>query len=148
MKLAAVAVAGLALFVQNPPTFTVVKAKEIKWADAQGMPPGVKSAVEFGNPAKEPFLLQMKIPAGTVIPPHTHSTDEVGTVLSGTVLIGRGKQVDEGAATEVDAGGYFVIPAGDLHWGKAKTDAVIVRYSSGPADIQYYDPKKDPVEKK
>ena len=46
--------------------------------------PGAKAAVLEGDPSKEGmFTVRIKMPAGYVIPPHTHPKIERVTVLSG-----------------------------------------------------------------
>ena len=59
----------------------------IKWGDAlPNLPKGSKIAVLYGDPSKEGlFVIQAKLPANYRIPAHSHPTDEVVTVLSGTL---------------------------------------------------------------
>ncbi|MFO0985263.1 MAG: cupin domain-containing protein [Planctomycetota bacterium] len=114
-----------------------VAAKDIKWTPAKNLPGGVMSCQLHGDPTKGPVLTIVKVPAGTLIPPHFHGSDEVPTVISGAIWVGQGETVDESKGTLVEAGGYVNIPAKAPHWAKAKTDAVFVRYSNGPADITY-----------
>jgi quercetin dioxygenase-like cupin family protein len=124
-----------------------VASSSVTWSDAGGMPKGVQSSLVWGNPAKGPYLVMLKIPAGTVIMPHTHTAEEVTTVLSGTLLFGSGEKVDEAKATELTAGGYLDVPPKAPHWARAKTEVVTVRFANGAGDVMYVDPKDDPRKK-
>lgn len=49
------------------------------------LPPGAKIAVLAGDPNKKgPFTNRLQTPAGYKVSPHTHSTTENITVISGT----------------------------------------------------------------
>ncbi|MGH9340843.1 MAG: cupin domain-containing protein [Acidobacteriota bacterium] len=133
---------GAAPESEKEETLAAFKSGEIQWAEESD---GRMSRLQHGDPAKEPSLALLKIPAGTLTPPHFHTADEVATVVSGKILIGSGEKVVEAKGKEIDASGYFVIPGGTPHWGKAQTDVVLVRYSSGPRDITYVNPGDDPV---
>ena len=114
-----------------------VRAADVKWSDAKDAPQGVKAALIWGDPAKGPFAMLAKVPAGASWAPHWHSTDEVIAVLSGEFVIGLGEKVDETKGQAIDAGGYFTLKAKVAHWGRAKEDTLLVRYGNGPADITY-----------
>jgi quercetin dioxygenase-like cupin family protein len=139
---------ALLLEKESPETFKAVKASEVQWVDAvKQAPRGVKNCVLHGDPSKGAFVMLAKFPAGTVVAPHTHSTDEVVSIVSGTFVIGSGEKVDEPRGKVVDAGGYFTIKAKTPHWAVAKTETVLVRYGNGPADIQFVNPADDPAKK-
>lgn len=142
-----VAVAALALKDKSSDEVMVVKAPDIKWVDAKGHPKDVKSCLVHGDPAKEAFVLLLKIPAGTRYPPHRHSADEVVSVISGSFMVGSGEKLDEAKGTAVDAGGYFSFKAQSPHWGIAKADTVLLRYGNGAADIKFVNPADDPSKK-
>jgi quercetin dioxygenase-like cupin family protein len=91
--------------------------------------------VQYGDPKTGPNLQLIQFKAGAELKPHWHSADEVATVVSGTVIVGRGEAMEGG--TEVGPGGWWTIPARTVHWGRAKTDAVIVRYGSAAHDVNY-----------
>ena len=59
----------------------------IKWGDASPMlPKGSKVAVLYGDPGKDGlFIIRAKLPANYRIPAHSHPTDEIVTVLSGSL---------------------------------------------------------------
>ena len=64
---------------------TVVAGDAVTWGPAPpSLPPGAQAAVLLGNPGKEgPFVIRLKFPAGYVVPPHSHSKDELLTVIAG-----------------------------------------------------------------
>jgi len=136
-------------FADQPaaPTVRSVIAKDIKWADQAGMPKGVQSSLVFGDPKVGPFIVLLKIPAGTTIMPHRHSAEEVATVISGTLEFGTGDKIDMAKATKIAAGGYVDVPAKTAHWARAQTEVITVRFANGPGDISYVDPKDDPRNK-
>jgi quercetin dioxygenase-like cupin family protein len=140
----AAAAGGLLFQAKSTDEVAIVKASEIKWVDAKGHPKGVKSCLLHGDPAKGAFVLQLKIPSGTVYPPHRHSADEVVSVISGSFMVGSGEKFLEAKGTTVDAGGYFSFKAQSPHWAAAKTDTVLLRYGNGPADIKFVNPADDP----
>lgn len=125
----------------------VTPEKDVQWKPVPGMPEGIVGALMSGDPKTGPTISLVKIPAGTVVAPHSHPGDETGTLVSGTAWLGQGEMIGK-AASLVEPGAYFVIPAGAPHWFRAETDCVLVRYSNGPSEMNYCDPKDDPRGKK
>jgi quercetin dioxygenase-like cupin family protein len=125
----------------------IVPSADSKWAENPALPKAVLSSLVFGDPKVGPYIVLLKIPAGTTLMPHTHSAEEVTTVVSGTLLFGTGDKVDAAKATELAAGGYVQVPAKAPHWARAKTDVITVRFANGPGDVIYVDPKDDPRKK-
>lgn len=144
--------ATIALCLLLTPAFAgdiaVTPPADVKWADVPSLPKGVQGCLLHGDPKTGPTIMLVKIPAGTVIAPHTHPGDECGTVASGKAWIGQGDKVDEATGKAVETGGYFTIPAGTPHWFKAETDVVLVRYSSGASDTTYCNAEDDPRNQK
>jgi quercetin dioxygenase-like cupin family protein len=100
------------------------------------------TATQYGDPAKGPYQVLIKFPAGATASPHYHKVDEFATVASGTLLLGTGETVDASKAVEVSAGGYIHIPAGVAHWARCASDAVIVRFAPGPRELTPCSPEK------
>ena len=67
----------------------------IKWGDAPpNLSKGSKLAVLYGDPSKDGlFVVRVKLPANYKLPAHSHPTDEIVTVLSGTFLVGMGDKL-------------------------------------------------------
>src|SRR5690242_4281325 len=74
---------------------TIVTPNDIKWGAAPpSVPKGSEAAVLYGDPTKDgPFAMRLKMPAGYIIPPHTHPKPEILTVISGTLQLGDGATV-------------------------------------------------------
>jgi quercetin dioxygenase-like cupin family protein len=119
----------------------VTPAKDVPWEDAPGMPAGVKTALQYGDPAKGPYIILLKFPAGFTNAPHFHSADEIVTILSGVAVTGEGRAIDASRGLEVGPGGYYVIPAKTPHWATFKSELVLTRLGNGPRDITYVDRK-------
>jgi quercetin dioxygenase-like cupin family protein len=143
----ACAIGSAALAADMP---AVTKASEVKWGPAPpSLPPGAQLAVMSGDPGSKGFVsLRAKMPAGYIIRPHFHPTDEHVTVLSGTLSVGMGDKLDSATAKHVGPGGYFIAAAQMHHYAVAKTAVVIQVDLEGPFDITYVDPADDPRNKK
>ena len=126
----------------------VTPAAKVTWGPAPPvLQPGAKMAVISGDPSKDgPFVIRAQLPAGYVIAPHWHPTDEHVTVLSGTIAIGMGDTVDKG--DELSPGGYAALPAQMHHYLTTKGAATIQVHGMGPFAITYVNPADDPSKKK
>ncbi len=100
-----VAIASLVTAAEEKAGATSIAASEPKmfdpanlvWGDAPpGLPPGGQLTVLSGDPTKKGlFTVRLRMPAGYKIPPHTHPTAELVTVISGSCHLGRGEKFDE-----------------------------------------------------
>src|ERR1700733_13823316 len=101
----------------------VRSAKDVKWgAPPPVLPPGAKFAVIAGNPAATGLVtVRLEMPAGYVIPPHFHPTDEHITVLKGSFSFGTGDVVDKTHALTLSPGGYGVAMANMHHYAYTTT---------------------------
>jgi quercetin dioxygenase-like cupin family protein len=129
---------------------TVLSAKDVKWgAPPPVLPPGAKFAVMAGDPASATLVtVRLEMPAGYVIPPHFHPTDEHVTVLKGTFSIGTGDVVDKPHAVVLSPGGYVVAMANMHHYAFTSTGATIQVHMQGPFAITYVNPADDPSKKR
>jgi quercetin dioxygenase-like cupin family protein len=87
-------------------------------------------------------MLEVEIPAGTLVKPHNHSReDEFSLVLAGTVGVRLGDRVQEAGA-----GSYLVKPRGIPHamWNAGSAPAKVVEILS-PAGLEDYFEKLGPV---
>jgi len=121
-------------------------ATEVTWGDP---PPvferGASFAVVSGDPGKPGlYVVRLKMPAGYKIAPHWHPTDEHVTVLSGTLALGMGDQLDEKAMKVLPGGSYALLPAEMHHYALAKTDAIVQVHGMGPFMLTYVNPADDP----
>ncbi len=140
-----VALAAFAV-AQEPKTHIALTGAEMKWGPA---PPSLKKGAELavvsGNPAAAgPFVIRLKVPAGYIIAPHWHPTDEHVTVISGTFAVGMGEKFDAKAMKEMPAGSYGMLPAEMRHYAMAKTAAIVQVHGTGPFVLNYVNPADDP----
>jgi quercetin dioxygenase-like cupin family protein len=112
-------------------------------------PPGLPSGAEFvvlaGDPAKAGvFTIRARMPAGFVVPPHWHPSDEHVTVLSGDMSIGMGAALDRAKAKKLTSGGFAVAGARMNHYVFSDGGATIQVTAQGPFGINYVNPADDP----
>ena len=124
----------------------IMQPDQIKWAAGPpGLPAGAMISVLVGDPAQPGlFTFRAKMPAGFVIPPHWHSSDENVTVLSGKLNIGDGDKVDKSSATALGPGGFMNMPAKMHHFAFFEEETIIQLHGMGPFDITYINAADDP----
>lgn len=108
------------------------------------LPKGIDLAVLSGNPEDGPFVLRVRVPADTVIAPHSHPTPETLTVVEGDVFHAMGKTVDKTKGDEMKQGGFVYLPAGTNHYLWTKTATVLQVNGTGPFKVLWVDPADDP----
>jgi len=147
-RLAAIAavalVAGAAAFA--PTEGGMGPAPAVKWGPA---PPflaaGARFAVMQGDPSSSGvYTIRLELPAGYVIKPHWHPTDENVTVLSGRFEVGMGDSVDLRQAMTLAAEGFIVAPANAHHFAVAARRTIVQVHGMGPFAITYVNPADDP----
>jgi quercetin dioxygenase-like cupin family protein len=143
-SLAAIAIAVLVPFtlVSAPMAAgepTALQADALTWGPAPGLPPGAQIAVLYGDPSKEgPFVIRLKFPAGYQIPTHSHPTDEIITIVSGTARMAFGENAVEADAKAAGPGAFMVLPAGAWHSLWIDTETVVELHSTGPFDTHLH----------
>ena len=77
------------------PQHVMLAPDKLDWQPFPAGAPGSKMAVLAGDPTKPgPFVVRLKQPKGSRIPPHWHPTDEHVTVIEGTLALGMGDTYD------------------------------------------------------
>jgi hypothetical protein len=72
---------------------------------------GIKTVLLYGNPAKPgPYVLEIRVPANTVIAAHTHRDNRFATVISGTWYFGFGTNPATVRVKALTAGGLYTEP--------------------------------------
>lgn len=138
---------GCATAAENDPVATpgatrpkISSAAELSWRPAPGLPTGAHVALLDGDPAKQgAFTLRLKMPAGYAIPPHTHTTAERITVISGSVRLGIGEKFEAGGGRELRTGDFALVPAGVAHFASCVGEAVLQIHSEGPFERKFVD---------
>jgi quercetin dioxygenase-like cupin family protein len=125
-------------------------AMEAKWSTPPpALPPGVKFAVISGDPAASGLVtVRFDMPAGYVIPPHFHPTDDHVTVLKGTFSLGMGDLVDNAHAVTLSPGGYAVATANMHHYAYTTIGAIVQVHLQGSFAITYVNPADHPSKKR
>lgn len=126
--------------------FHAVRADQVRWKAFPAFPPKARLAVLVGDPAKPgPFVIRVKLPAGTRMMPHRHPEDRIYTVLSGIFYIGLGEVFDENALMAFAPGSVIVLPGGQSHFHWARSGEYVTQVSAiGPLGLDYVEPDADP----
>jgi hypothetical protein len=130
-------VALIAFMVSPHPVFAQEKAKPPVTQKPMNLSPDSPSlkwdqctiakcaiAVLHGDPAKEPFDLFARFPAGSPFPKHWHSHDEYLVGIKGKMII----NLEDGTVLTIGPGGYGFLPGGMTHWGNCTNDGECVFY--------------------
>ncbi len=126
-----------------------VRPADLKWGPAPpSLPAGAEFAVLAGDPTKSgQFVIRAKMPDGYRVPPHWHPTDENVTVISGTLMVGKGEKLSKSASEPLPAGSYMRMPKTMRHFAWAKGETVIQVHGEGPFVINYVNAADDPRKK-
>ena len=100
----------------GPKEGTWTSMKDAKWTphdpkDTSGKGPA--TAVVFGDMKKGPVGFFLKVPAGFKPGPHTHTSDDYGVIVQGTVHNFKAPGTDEGPG--LVPGGSWFQPGGQVH---------------------------------
>ena len=126
--------------------FRVIRSEEVEWKPFASFPPAARLAILVGDPSKPgPYLIRVRLPAGTRMMPHKHAEDRIYTVISGVFYIGLGEAFDESKLTAHAPGTVLVLPSGQAHFHSAQSGEYITQVSAiGPLGLAYIDPAHDP----
>lgn len=120
----------------------IVKPDGLKWTPFIGP---MQMALVSGDPSQPgAFVVRVKIPSGTVVAPHWHSTDEYLTVLDGQFSVAMGDVFDAGKLSVMERGDFIQMPAKMNHYAKAVTDTVVQLHGMGPFTLNFVNPADDP----
>lgn len=125
----------------------VTAPPDVEWQAGPAMlPEGWDLAVLHGDPTgtEGPVVLRLRFPAGYEIPAHSHPSFEHVVVMSGSLYLGMGEELDRSDAARLDAGGFFAIPAAAPHYAWTEEETVIQVNGTAPFETDYVDPADDP----
>ena len=115
---------------QNKKEVVGITSEQVRWFTPPYYQDGRQRAQLFGDSSQGgTWVDRVKIPAGRRVLAHTHSQDELVTVIEGTWYLGEGKKFDPAKLKGYPAGSFIVVPAGVPHYVAAKEVAVIVQLS-------------------
>jgi quercetin dioxygenase-like cupin family protein len=126
------------------------KSAKLTWGPAPPvLPAGARMAVVSGDPGKAaPFVVQLEMPPGYVVPPHNHPTDEHVTVKSGQFRYAMGDKLDEKATKALRPGQSVNLKANMNHYAMSRGRTVVAISAMGPFAIKYVNPADDPQKMK
>ncbi len=115
---------------------TIVTMDSTKWTPGTGMMKGVDVAVLSGDPTKSgPYVVRLRIPANTNLPPHYHGDTENLTVISGALWVGLGDKFDASKLMELGPGTFASLPANVHHFAMTKTETIVQIHGMGPSSM-------------
>ena len=112
---------------------TLWSASELKWVDNPAIK-GAQQAVLWGDPTKGAYGALKKVPAGTVLPMHTHTNLTRVVMVAGTISF----TFEGSPAKDLGPQSYTAIPGGVPHGAtcKAGADCVYFETSIGAYDMK------------
>lgn len=90
---------------------SLISAADLAW---ETTPEGVAFAALQGDRFSEPYQAMVRLPAGTVSPPHIKSANMSGVMLQGE-MVHYADGTDPNLADPIGPGAYYRIPAGLAH---------------------------------
>jgi hypothetical protein len=127
--------------------FRAIRSEDLEWKPFAAYPPAARLAVLVGDPQQPgPYVIRVRIPAGTRMMPHKHPEDRIYTVMSGVFYIGLGEQFDESRLTAYAVGTVIVLPGDQPHFHWAKSGDYVTQVTAiGPLGMTYIHPDDDPL---
>ena len=146
---ASAAASGQGAAAQDASPMTLIPGgASVKWqAGPPDLPKGSQIAVLAGDPGKPgPFVLRVKFPPDTAVPPHRHATAENLTVLSGDLYHGMGEMLDKAHGERLEPGSFVFLPGMMPHsvWTTG-TEAIVQVTGTGPFGLIYVNPGDSPA---
>ena len=104
--------------------------------DWQTTPEGVAFAALKGDRFSEPYQALVRLPAGTVSPPHVKTANMFGVMLEGE-MIHYGHDEDPETARKMGPGSFYSIAAGTAHISAcvSETPCIAYLYQDGVFDF-------------
>jgi quercetin dioxygenase-like cupin family protein len=107
---------------------------------------GIQTTILFGDPtAPGPYTIALRVPAHTVIAPHTHRDNRTAVVVSGTWWFGYGSINTKDKLKALAPGSFYTEPGGQAHFARTEDQPAVVYITGiGPTDTHYLDASADP----
>ena len=93
------------------PEITIVGSDQFTW---EKTPEGVAFAAQDGARFDTAYMAMVRLPAGTVSPPHVKSASMYGLMVKGTMTHVAHGEIEQ-AAQPIGPGAFYKIPAGLAH---------------------------------
>jgi len=140
-------VVSAAVQAQGESGAKTLTVSEIKWAENPALPKGVKAVILMGDPTQGAYINRVQLPGNVKIMPHSHPTENLVTVLSGTLLYGEGDKFDAAKLKSYPAGSFVVEKPNSPHFMTGKGPVVFQVSVPGKSSFDYADAKDDPRKK-
>jgi uncharacterized RmlC-like cupin family protein len=114
----------------------------LKWGPCPpGMPEGCAIAVLHGDPSRPNADIFLRIPGGSTIPPHSHSSAERMILVSGELEV----KYQKARQTTLRVADYAYGPAGLPHRATCRSEAACVLFIAfeGPIDLHPFEGSLD-----
>jgi quercetin dioxygenase-like cupin family protein len=100
---------------------------------------GIEMRLLSGDPANPgPYTISIRVPPNTHIGAHTHRDSRSAVVVAGVWYIGFGDSPDDTQARALEAGSYYLEPAGVEHFAYTGADGATVYITgTGPSDTRH-----------
>jgi hypothetical protein len=118
---------------------TQIDPKDLVWKPNPNLPPGVETAVVYGDPTKaELFVFRAKWPAHTRGTPRTHPNDEYVTIIKGMWLTASGTVFDDSKLQALPTGGFYHLPAHVSQYSMTGDEETIIEViGMGPWGVNF-----------
>lgn len=114
-------------------------------AGPASLPAGAQAIVLEGDPTKAGlFTVRLRLPNNYRVAPHSHSTWEHITVISGIFHLGMGDTFDPSKFTELRAGSFAALPDGMRHYVHTVGETIVQLHGMGPWTVTYVNRADDP----
>src|SRR5262245_27142926 len=91
--------------------FKAIFPEDIQWMELPVLPKSARLADIVDHPSGEaPYVIRVKVSAGTRVMPHVHPENRVYTVMSGIFYIGLGEEFKEEDLKAYPPGSVIVLP--------------------------------------
>jgi uncharacterized RmlC-like cupin family protein len=102
----------------------VIASTDLEWETTAE---GVAFAALQGDRFQEPYQAMVRLPAGTISPPHIKSANMSGVMIKGQ-MIHYADGTDPSTATPIGPGAFYRIPAGMAHISACVSENTCVVY--------------------
>jgi hypothetical protein len=119
--------------------------QDLKWSFLPGFARPIEVAIVSGDPAQPgPFVIRLRMPSGMKIAPQRHPDDRELTIVKGIFWSAAGESYNWRDMNEYKAGAVLHKPAGEAHYGWARTAVILEEKGTGPTQIEYVHEDDDP----
>ena len=118
--------------------FKAILPEDIQWMELPSLPKSARLADIVDHPSEHaPYVIRVKVSAGTRVMPHVHHENRIYTVMSGIFYIGLGEEFKEEDLKAYPPGSVIVLPANTAHFHWAKSGEYVSQIMAvGPIPLE------------